>query len=58
MEVERERRGMSGERARPVRWVSRSAGPLDGDPMDMAGLIALRRISVLCACVSVLNKKI
>lgn len=31
-----------------VRWVSRSAGPLDGDPMDMAGLIALSQGSVCC----------
>jgi len=36
-----------------VRWVSRSAGPLDGDPMDMAGLIALSQGSVCCVPVSV-----
>ena len=58
----RRRRGWSGQRARPgaggfplPEGVSRAAGPLDGDPMALAGLIARshrsgpQTLSVLCS---------
>jgi hypothetical protein len=48
--------GAAGARGCPCRakgrglvcWVSRSAGPSDGDPIDMAGLNAQSQGSVCC----------